>query len=948
MAEQLNYHFQNYFRRGISATINSISKPNSQRITLEKRIKIVGTDKVVTKTFALQGPGDVLNIDVNRIISRVEPKPNVGNFEPNYIPFIDFVEPDFLWRFSVKKEEDNWIPWLALIVLKMKDGEETGEFKDLKTDPSLPKQIELLKKDVLPDLKNSWKWAHVQVNRTSSETDSEDTIKSQIHEMLGANTAETSCRLLCPRKLKTKTKYCVFLVPAYKLGVEAGIGKVDKATTINQLAWEDKGTQGLKIPYYYKWEFRTGLRGDFEKLIRLLEPRVVPALGLRPMDCKNPGYQLDEKVVRKQEDDSAESNFTLDVEGALKSEGIAYQPWGLDSNIPEIKENEFRKNLGQLLDKNRESEENEQIQELEEGDEDPIVTPFVYGYHHRSEKEVNFTKNNWYNELNLDPRHRVAAGLGVQYIKEHQEEIMGATWEQFEEFINANRVLNRARFGREINQCTLNRLRELPIGKFINFVLPVTPRIKLKDKLTIKETLQNSNLPNVTLNFNSRRFFRERGPFRKQQLLKVTPSQDGGNILPNVFDNKGIQDGIRIVPNTFNIDGVFDINGNDAGFLMGNRAATSTGNSGNTSQPNDTGTVGIPTLPTSPSSLSDTTPAAVPPFFLVEEVMEETTPLNISDIKETLDELLSPKNTIEKFYAEKISSVRNELGDEDVDRLRPISYVPKFSTPLYQFVEEVSQDWLLPGIENVPQNTVLLLEMNSRFIESFMLGVNHEFANELRWREFPSPLNGTYFDKFWDYYNEDLKDIKNITSWNEEARLGENINKNISDNLILLIRGEVLNKYPNTYIYLVKLKIEGEDLKIEGNAIEPIFDGVMPPDITFLGFDIDQLGISKETLKNKDHNYYFVFEERVGEQRFGLDIDATATNIVENLSWEHFENKDESYIDNPIQEVMDEMVVDDLTPNWDSSSGIAFYLAQKPVRVAIHASKLISEINAND
>ena len=36
----------------------------------------------------------------------------------------------------------------------------------------------------------------------------------------------------------------------------------------------------------------------------------------------------------------------------------------------------------------------------------------------------------WLEMLNLDLRYRIAAGLGVQYVKEHQEQLMEEAWQQ--------------------------------------------------------------------------------------------------------------------------------------------------------------------------------------------------------------------------------------------------------------------------------------------------------------------------------------------------------------------------------------------------------------------------------------------------------------------------------------------------------------------------------------
>jgi hypothetical protein len=51
---------------------------------------------------------------------------------------------------------------------------------------------------------------------------------------------------------------------------------------------------------------------------------------------------------------------------------------------------------------------------------------------------------------------------------------------------------------------------------------------------------------------------------------------------------------------------------------------------------------------------------------------------------------------------------------------------PTFPQPMYEALRDISQDYLLPGLEHVPPNTVQLLQTNAKFIESFMVGLNVE------------------------------------------------------------------------------------------------------------------------------------------------------------------------------------------------------------------------------
>ena len=99
-----------------------------------------------------------------------------------------------------------------------------------------------------------------------------------------------------------------------------------------------------------------------------------------------------------------------------------------------------------------------------------------------------------------------------------------------------------------------------------------------------------------------------------------------------------------------------------------------------------------------------------------------------------------------------------------------------------------------------------------------MVGLNHEMARELLWREYPTDQRGTYFRQFWDLARrvpapatdaerEALKDIDAIHSWPRgeaargrprarqvEARHGSSCSS----------AGELLKRYPDAVIYAVE------------------------------------------------------------------------------------------------------------------------------------------------
>jgi hypothetical protein len=75
---------------------------------------------------------------------------------------------------------------------------------------------------------------------------------------------------------------------------------------------------------------------------------------------------------------------------------------------------------------------------------------------------------------------------------------------------------------------------------------------------------------------------------------------------------------------------------------------------------------------------------------------------------------------------------------------------PVLDLPMYKPLADMSSELFLPNINLIPENSITLLENNQKFIESYMVGINHEMSRELLWREYPTDQRGSYFRQFWD------------------------------------------------------------------------------------------------------------------------------------------------------------------------------------------------------
>ena len=288
-------------------------------------------------------------------------------------------------------------------------------------------------------MNQSWRWAHIHTNDRAGKS------VEEIQTKVIKKSHQAVCRLLCPRRLTPNTKYTAFVIPTYRLGWEAAMGEDvnASATKRNDLTWTTPNQgKGQILPYYFKWEFRTGEKGDFEYLIKQLEFKKLEDVGTKTVDASNPGYGLQNQ-----------NNKQIEFEGALKSTDTKYQKWGYDADAA----NPTQKKIAKVLNAKVTTESGEEIIRVVP----PIYGSRFLGADKSHTYEILPAKRNWINELNLDFRHRYAAGLGVEFVKENQESLMKAAWEQLREIQKVNRVLNVGKFGRAVSNCLYKRLQGL-------------------------------------------------------------------------------------------------------------------------------------------------------------------------------------------------------------------------------------------------------------------------------------------------------------------------------------------------------------------------------------------------------------------------------------------------------------------------------------------------------
>ena len=337
--------------------------------------------------------------------------------------------------------------------------------------------------------------------------------------------------------------------------------------------------------------------------------------------------------------------------------------------------------------------------------------------------------------------------------------------------------------------------------------------------------------------------------------------------------------------------------------------------------------------------------------------LEQAPTIKMSATRKALLQSIVPGMTIKRRmnFSIRLAPDANKTDDP----LEPVMDSPVFPQPMYEALRGLSQDYLLPGLEHVPANTVALLGTNPKFVESFMVGLNTEMSHEMLWRNYPTDQRSTYFRHFWDTsVGSDQPDLEPINMWGDRE-LGQNT-PSTGGKLVLLIRGELLQRYPNSVIYAVAAVPKDQRLTLSKKPEDerhPLFRGTLKPDVTFLGFDLTEAQAKGEP-PHDPNGWFFVIQQQPTEPCFGMDVadftkdQPALTTTWNELSWRHMAQTEEklkalSHVSlDAIKSVVPNIhtqTIDKAT--WGkNSSHLAYVTLQRPMRIAIHAREMMKKV----
>lgn len=911
MPTPANLSFLPWIRQGAAGAIAAPDTLTSKQAAVADVSVVLNVNGAALPAvpLRLRGPADVVGIDRHQIV-RTDPRPHSVDFEPNCFPSIEFDRADFPWLFTPAKANANGQlrPWLCLVVVRQQDGVQLSSTSD--TPLPVLRIVAPAKPFVeLPDLKDSWAWAHGQA--AADPTVDPNSVRAALD---GAPHLSLS-RLVCPRLLTPTTEYLACVVPAFELGRKAGLGLTiadTELTAQNALApaWTVTATAPalVTLPVFYSWRFRTGEGGDFETLARRLRINVPAGLGRRTVAVGHPGFPvtgLDPKAM-------------VQIEGALMPLQTASPPvvWG-DPIAPA-----FELALSNIVNAPG-------LNQIIAPTADPLLAPPVYGRWHAGRAVVTPGAANWLDALNLDPRWRSAAALGTEVIQIHQEALMASAWEQAARVQPVNQRLRQLQMSLAVGE-SLHARHLMPLSEemTLRFASPAFSRIRVPMPdldpagRTLTTIMAGTSLPVPATRTAMRRIGRQRGPLSRRIAAKgVTRTLDTTWVARLNFNNA--MPALRL-----------------PAIVQASLPPLATAEAVVVANWNSSFRIAPENQPMIPLAAVDPLPAGwdYPGHFrkAAADLLARVGPR----INASLIPHISMASTVDVVRAQmaprvalaQLARAVVATGDNVLPPTAPgvtpvgtetVMMEPSFPQPMYEALKEKSQELLLPGLDTVLPDTVLGLRTNRAFVEAYMIGLNVEMARELLWRGFPTDQRGTYFKNFWgsDGAPSPVHDIGDLRQ-NLTRALGASAPNSPANQFVLLLRSSLLRRYPNALIYLTPA--------VTGAArppdVYPIFNGAMEPDVNFVGFPIP----AADAIGNPNGpGYYVVIQEHPTEPRFGLDDPVTKALLA---SKSHLPIGAQPPAGVPVK-----------GRTWGRNSAhMAEITRRLPVRITIHASQLVS------
>ena len=289
-------------------------------------------------------------------------------------------------------------------------------------------------------------------------------------------------------------------------------------------------------------------------------------------------------------------------------------------------------------------------------------------------------------------------------------------------------------------------------------------------------------------------------------------------------------------------------------------------------------------------------------------------------------------------------------------RLRPVMAYPVFRDPLFEPLRELSQDYILPNVADLPVDSIALMKPNPRFIE---VGAR---------RRQPRVRARAALARVPDRPARDI--VPRVLGHARRARGARAATTSASCTagrarsaasrplpaslLVLVVRGAAAGEVPEDVVFCAAggrltraTRPSPRVLDPAGEVRQPVLHGHLDPDIAIFGFDLDE-GEARGDAAHAAPGWFFVFMERPGQPRFGLDSDGAAPALKswDDLHWDHLgpANAEQVLVkaNAGLVPVPDPPAAPPSSPAWGATAAdMASVLFQSPVLLARHAAEML-------
>jgi hypothetical protein len=833
--------------------------------------------RTASLSLALMGPGDVQGL-VKGTVTRRWPEPGSSKTPAGNVAYVEFAGDDLPWLLS-PKSGDRPTPWLTLLVLP--DRPESGLTWRADRTPLPEILIDASLSSTLPDPAEAWVLAHTEAREGGDLS-----------------------RILSARWLASGTRWRAVLVPLFEAGRRAGLDEdIDGATGFAIVPGES-----LRLPVYDTWTFSTSNTPAFEDLIK----------DLAPADVASTPSWVTWSGPTKTSLDATEPVARSWLRAALKHARMNFEAVS-DApryTAPRMVHSQAAK-LRKIIDRQG------------------AICPPRYGRWTGSDGKVPTGK--WFDDINLDPSLRLAAGYGGEIVRRHQEKLVRAAWDFAGEVEEANHVIASARLGSQSARKLHARVSALSPDRLIALSEPAHGRIHApvgqgSCAATIAGTAYEG-------------FGRASRIMRRAARLRLGATPTNVPDFTAEAEKRGtpfVPQGLPVLDAKFrNRPGrtQFVLDPDEALKLLAARLDVS-----NPQTVADDGRLG-PAL------------AVLRRIPSADAGQKNVRPLDASVLAGHLVEALDPIVATGARLADRISG-------GGVDPFEPIRPEPALDFPILEALAEISPGLVSPALSSMKPNSLTLLELDRPFCEALMVGANHELVRELIWRKYPGRLNMTPLRNLFPRQalvgeTKPEDDTQPLASWAGVA--GTHMTDSVKS--LLLLRTDLFQLFPQTVMYVFPAVWAGDNERVLGSArhFEPVHArvrGRLPPDAMYLGYPLDASEL-RGTASKPAHvspgsdvsaGYYLVFHGPTAQDSFGFDspqgasaeAPVTALQKWDDLAWTHVGWQADrpnislagATLERPVH------AEPTLVLGRDSAS-LAAIMASRSLTVAIHLSDLI-------